>query len=96
MDNAQREHVHDDLRGLVKGEVYFDVSEGLRLGLVEAPTDVDYDLDHVALRSADAAETADLYEPLGFAPTAPLANFASSDAKMKSHMQTTSSPQASA
>ena len=54
-----------------EGEVYFDVSEGLRLGLVEAPTDVDYDLDHVALRSADAAETADLYEPLGFAPTAP-------------------------
>ncbi len=24
MDNAQRERVHDDLRGLVKGEVYFD------------------------------------------------------------------------
>src|SRR6478609_1477025 len=35
------------------GEAYFDVSEGLRLGLVEAQTDVEYDLDHVALRSAD-------------------------------------------
>src|SRR6184192_281674 len=34
------------------GEIYFDVSEGLRLGLVEAPTEVDYDLDHVALWSA--------------------------------------------
>jgi catechol 2,3-dioxygenase-like lactoylglutathione lyase family enzyme len=37
------------------GEAYFDVSEGLRLGLVEAPTDVDYDLDHVALFSSSPA-----------------------------------------
>src|ERR671933_1828550 len=28
-----------------RGEAYFDVSEGLRLGLVEASTDVEYDLD---------------------------------------------------
>ena len=36
-----------------RGEAYFDVgSEGVRLGLVEAPTDVEYDLDHVALFSA--------------------------------------------
>ena len=34
------------------GGAYFDVHEGLRLGLVEAETDVDYDLDHVALFSA--------------------------------------------
>src|SRR5919197_4827922 len=27
------------------GEAYFDAAEGLRLGLVEAPTDVEYDLD---------------------------------------------------
>src|ERR1043166_2878225 len=40
------------------GELYFDISEGLRLGLVEAPTDVDYDLDHVALWSATPEETA--------------------------------------
>src|SRR5947209_16709018 len=34
------------------GEAYFDVgSEGVRLGLVEAETDVEYDLDHVALYS---------------------------------------------
>ena len=49
------------------GAVYFDVHEGLRLGLVEAPTEVDYDLDHVALWSASPAETADAYEQLGFA-----------------------------
>src|SRR5690242_9508837 len=35
-------------------EAYFDVgTEGIRLGLVEASTDVEYDLDHVALLSAD-------------------------------------------
>jgi catechol 2,3-dioxygenase-like lactoylglutathione lyase family enzyme len=50
------------------GEVYFDVSEGLRLGLVEAATDVDYDLDHVALWSRSPTETARQYEELGFAP----------------------------
>src|SRR5204863_2684611 len=38
--------------------VYSDVSEGLRLGLVEAATDVEYDLDHVALYSADPEGTA--------------------------------------
>jgi catechol 2,3-dioxygenase-like lactoylglutathione lyase family enzyme len=50
------------------GEAYFDVSEGVRLGLVEAPTEVDYDLDHVALWSRSPAETARQYGDLGFAP----------------------------
>lgn len=53
------------------GEVYFDVAEELRIGLVEAPTDSEYDLDHVTLRSSSPAGTADLYEPLGFAPATP-------------------------
>jgi catechol 2,3-dioxygenase-like lactoylglutathione lyase family enzyme len=53
------------------GEAYFDVSEGLRLGLVEALTEVDYDLDHVALWSRSPAETAEQYEQLGFTPVAP-------------------------
>src|ERR671936_1978163 len=53
------------------GEAYFDVHEGLRLGLVEAPTEVDYDLDHAALFSADPAETAEEYERLGFEPAEP-------------------------
>ena len=51
--------------------LYFDVSEGLRLGLVEAPTDVEYDLDHVALRSADPVATAEQWVPLGFDDAAP-------------------------
>src|SRR4051794_18254786 len=54
------------------GEAYFDVAEGLRLGLVEAQTRSDYDLDHVALRSADPSRTAELYrQQLGFDSAAP-------------------------
>ena len=53
-------------------EAYFDVgAEGVRLGLVEAETDVDYDLDHVALLSRTPEETAGEYASLGFAPAAP-------------------------
>ena len=48
------------------GEIYTDVSEGLRLGLVEAPTEVEYDLDHVALWSQSPEETAEEYLGLGF------------------------------
>jgi catechol 2,3-dioxygenase-like lactoylglutathione lyase family enzyme len=53
------------------GEAYFDVgAEGVRLGLVEAQTDVEYDLDHVALLSRSPEETAGKYAALGFAPAA--------------------------
>jgi catechol 2,3-dioxygenase-like lactoylglutathione lyase family enzyme len=44
----------------------FDVGEGVRVRLVEAPTDVDYDLDHVALYSADPDRTAEEYTAFGF------------------------------
>ena len=54
-----------------EGEVYFGVREGLRLGLVEAPTDVEYDLDHVALWSSSPKETAEEYEDLGFEAASP-------------------------
>jgi catechol 2,3-dioxygenase-like lactoylglutathione lyase family enzyme len=54
------------------GEGYFDAGgEGVRFGLVEAETDVDYDLDHVALFSASPADTAARYASLGFTPAAP-------------------------
>ena len=53
------------------GEVYFDVGgEGVRLGLVEAATDVEFDLDHVALFSKSPEETAAEYGSLGFHPAA--------------------------
>lgn len=53
------------------GELYFDVHEGLRLGLVEASTEVEYDLDHVALWSAAPEETTKAYQRLGFSFAAP-------------------------
>jgi catechol 2,3-dioxygenase-like lactoylglutathione lyase family enzyme len=61
-----------DLERPRTSEAYFDVgAEGVRLGLVEAKTDVDYDLDHVALLSRTPEETAGEYASLGFTPTAP-------------------------
>ena len=57
-----------------EGEAYFDVAEGLRLGLVEAPTDVEYDLEHAALFSATPEDTARAYEQLGFRLAAPSAS----------------------
>jgi catechol 2,3-dioxygenase-like lactoylglutathione lyase family enzyme len=53
------------------GEAYFELGEGIALGLVEADTDLDYDLDHVALRSADPQATASEYGSLGFRAAAP-------------------------
>jgi catechol 2,3-dioxygenase-like lactoylglutathione lyase family enzyme len=54
------------------GESFFDVgSEGVRLGLVEAKTDVEYDLDHVALYSSSPEETAEAYLSLGFSHAEP-------------------------
>jgi len=44
----------------------FDAGGGVLLTLVEADTDVDYDLDHVALWSADPEATAAEYERYGF------------------------------
>jgi catechol 2,3-dioxygenase-like lactoylglutathione lyase family enzyme len=46
--------------------IYVDVAEGLRIGVVEAETDLDFDLDHVALYSASPEDTAAEYEQLGF------------------------------
>jgi catechol 2,3-dioxygenase-like lactoylglutathione lyase family enzyme len=53
------------------GRVAFEISEGLRLALVEAPTDVEYDLDHVALNSGAPADTAKQYLSLGFEQASP-------------------------
>jgi len=53
------------------GEAYFELGEGIALGLVQAETDLDYDLDHVALRSNDPQATASEYGSLGFGAAAP-------------------------
>src|SRR5438067_8356685 len=72
LEEAERE-LGDDLRldRSRDGEVYFDVHEGFRLGLVEAPTEVEYDLDHVALWSTSPKEIAEAYDQLGFAAAEP-------------------------
>ena len=46
----------------------FEAGEGIFLTLVQAETDVEYDLDHVALLSSSPGETAQEYERYGFAP----------------------------
>jgi len=72
LTEAERELGDDLALGRPReGEVYFDVHEGLRLGLVEASTDVEYDLDHVALWSISPTETAEEYEGLGFEAASP-------------------------
>ena len=45
-----------------------DLGEGLEIVLVEAETDSELDLDHVALVSADPAEAFEQWQALGFAP----------------------------
>jgi catechol 2,3-dioxygenase-like lactoylglutathione lyase family enzyme len=43
-----------------------DLGDGIRIGLVEAETDTEYDLDHVALFSANPEATAERYRAYGF------------------------------
>ena len=53
------------------GDTGAELGEGIRIVLVEADTDLDYDLDHVALYSADPRATAEAYERFGFDPASP-------------------------
>src|SRR5881392_609535 len=66
-------HVALRVSKLPAGETEFELAEGVKLILVETPTDSEYDLDHVALYSADPAQTAEAYERFGFdsAPPSP-------------------------
>jgi catechol 2,3-dioxygenase-like lactoylglutathione lyase family enzyme len=49
----------------------FDVGEGLLVTLVEADTDVEYDLDHVVLRSPDPEASARDWRRYGFSAAGP-------------------------
>jgi catechol 2,3-dioxygenase-like lactoylglutathione lyase family enzyme len=49
----------------------FDAGGGILITLVEAPTEVEYDLDHVALFSADPEATANDYRRYGFEAAGP-------------------------
>jgi catechol 2,3-dioxygenase-like lactoylglutathione lyase family enzyme len=46
-------------------------ADGVVITLVEAPTEIEYDLDHVALLSPDPEQTAGEYLRLGFSPAEP-------------------------
>lgn len=48
------------------GSAYFDLGDGIQLGLVEGETETEYDLDHVALFSPDPGATAVRYRDYGF------------------------------
>src|SRR5256885_554291 len=62
-----REQLYNEVAKLPTSDgAYVDVAEGVRIGLVAAPTDVDYDLDHVALYASDPDEAAQSYAELGF------------------------------
>ncbi len=54
------------------GRVVFDVAEQLQVGLVEATTPVEYDLDHVTLAVPDPEASAAAWQLLGFHPARPL------------------------
>jgi catechol 2,3-dioxygenase-like lactoylglutathione lyase family enzyme len=64
-------HVALRVATLPAGETEFELGEGVRVVLVQADTDLDYDLDHVALYSSDPAATAEAYERFGFDPAPP-------------------------
>ena len=64
-------HVALRVSKLPENEHEFDLGEGLKLVLVEAPTNSEYDLDHVALFSADPSRTAEEYQRYGFDSASP-------------------------
>jgi catechol 2,3-dioxygenase-like lactoylglutathione lyase family enzyme len=59
-------HVAVRVSRLDGGPKELELGEGVRVRVVEASTDVDYDLDHVALYSHDPERTAQEYLRLGF------------------------------
>ena len=61
-------HVALRVARLEDGERWFDLAEGVRIGVVEGETDLDYDLDHVALFSAHPEAAVAAYVTLGFDP----------------------------
>jgi catechol 2,3-dioxygenase-like lactoylglutathione lyase family enzyme len=61
-------HIGLRVSKLPDGAAEIDAGEGLRFVLVEAQTDVDYDLDHVALAAADPDAAVEGWRQLGFEP----------------------------
>jgi catechol 2,3-dioxygenase-like lactoylglutathione lyase family enzyme len=62
---------HVALRASEGSAAPLELLDGLSVRVVEARTDVEYDLDHVALLSRSPEETAEQYLTFGFEPAAP-------------------------
>ena len=55
----------------LEGPDRYELPGGIEVRLVEAPTDVEYDLDHVGLYTADPDVTAEAYLDYGFSSAPP-------------------------
>jgi catechol 2,3-dioxygenase-like lactoylglutathione lyase family enzyme len=66
LDSALTELPDDFSVERENGMALLDLGQDVRIGLVEASTETDYDLDHVALSSADPDQTAARYRDYGF------------------------------
>jgi catechol 2,3-dioxygenase-like lactoylglutathione lyase family enzyme len=55
----------------IDGPEHYELPGGIEIHLVETPTEVEYDLDHVALYTEDPEVTAEAYRDYGFAPALP-------------------------
>jgi catechol 2,3-dioxygenase-like lactoylglutathione lyase family enzyme len=55
----------------IEGPDHYELPGGIEVRLVEAPTEVEYDLDHVALYTANPEVTAEAYLDYGFVPAPP-------------------------
>ena len=64
-------HVALRVSSLNGAPVHHELPNGIGVELVEAPTDVEYDLDHAALYTRDPEATAKEYLKFGFAPAEP-------------------------
>jgi catechol 2,3-dioxygenase-like lactoylglutathione lyase family enzyme len=71
LEAALRELPDDVTVNRRNGTAFFDVGDDVSLGLVEAETETEYDLDHVALFSADPEGTAEKYRDYGFNAAGP-------------------------
>jgi catechol 2,3-dioxygenase-like lactoylglutathione lyase family enzyme len=71
LEAALRELPNDVAVDRRNGTALFAVDDDISLGLVEAETETDYDLDHVALFSAEPEGTAKKYREYGFEAAQP-------------------------
>jgi hypothetical protein len=71
LDAALRELPVDMPVGRADGTAIIDLGDNVRIGLVEAETETDYDVDHVALFSALPEAAAERYRDYGFESAEP-------------------------